>query len=84
MVDCHVPLTIPEANAGSISAPVPPPPLPLVTKVANGEKENKEHNLCTDPYSASFTKNREEGKGVWTQAAMRRDLKKPKHKCLNV
>ena len=21
----------------------------LVTKVANGEKENKEHSLCTDP-----------------------------------
>ena len=82
MADCHVPLPIPEANAGRISAPVPPPP--LVTKVANGEKENKEHNLCTDPYPASFTKNREEGEGAWTQATMRRDLKKPKHKCFNV
>ena len=60
MADCHVPLTIPEANAGRISAPVPPPP---VTKVANGEKENKEHNLCTDPYPRFLHEKSRGGRG---------------------
>ena len=61
MADCRVPLRIPEANAGRISAPVPP----LVTKVANGEKENNEHGLCTDPFPQE--RSREGGGGSGAQ-----------------
>ena len=50
---------------------------PLVTKVANGEKENNEHGLCTHPFPQE--RSRGGGGAVWST-----DLKKPKHKCLNV
>ena len=48
----------------------------LVTKVANGEKENNEHSLCTDPSILPSGKIERRGRGVWTQATMSTDLKK--------
>ena len=79
MADCHVPLTIPEANAGRISAPVPSSLLkwPMV-------KKKTRSIACVQTPPPSFRKNREEGEGIWTQATMNTDLKKPKHKWLNV